>query len=231
MAKPPEDAVPWSAYRTNLPAEEETGQPERRQLRFEFNEFGEREHPERSQFVVGYYDAGSAAFHPCLSIDERCTLRLSGNLIVKGDIIRRPPPATSPGSSVGGNLSQPSFEEAIESQPQAPSTLDIAIQDLASEAGTDWPYEVQVENTGGETVRMILVLEAFSINGASPSDTRVAGGLAELEAGESAIVPVAHVDNLPGSAVNVSVSITVMAFTSAGQVMYQSATASAVVTP
>jgi hypothetical protein len=232
LPKAPEDAVPWSGYRTDLPADEETGQPEKRQLRFEFNEFGEREHPERSQFVVGYFDAGAAAFHPCLSIDERCTLRLSGNLVVEGDIVRRPPPAAEPGSSLGENLSQPTFEEALASQPEAPSTLDVAIQNLAPRAGTDWPYRVRVENTGGETVRMVLVLENFVINDSrSPSDTRVAGGLAELEAGESAVVPVAHVDNLPGSAINVTVSITVMAFNSAGQVMYESGNASANVSP
>jgi hypothetical protein len=229
LAAVPEAARPWSLYRTDVPPDEETGEPAHQQLRIEFNEFGEPKHPERSQFVVGYYDAGAGAFHPCLSIDERCTLRLAGDLTVEGDVIQRPPPATGPGApgtgggAGAGELTQPSFEEAVASQPEAPSTLSVQIPNFSPATGTDWPYDVQVENTGAEGLRWILVLETFAIDGGDPSDTRVAGGLAQLDAGASAVVPVTHASPLPGGASQVAIQLTVMAFTPTSAVMYQGA--------
>jgi hypothetical protein len=231
LAATPEEARPWSIYRTDVPADEGTGEPEHRQLRFEFNELGEKDHPERSQFVVGYYDRNEPyEFRACLSIDESCTVKVAGSMTVYGDIVRRPPPPPPAGSPGSVDVSQPTLEEALASQPQAPSTLNVTIPVFAPAGGTRWPYEIRIENTGGQTLRTVLALENFAINNGTPSATRIVGGLAELEPGDSADVPVVHTANIPNS-VNVAVQITVMAFTPDSKVMYESATASAAVAP
>lgn len=229
LAAPPKQARPWSIYRANLPADPQTGQPERRQLRIEFNQLGEPGHPERSQFAVG--STPTDEFIPCLTIDESCTLRLGGELVVEGDVIRRPPPPALPGSPGAGGVAQPSFEEAIASQPEAPSTLDVTITGLAPQANSNWPYTVVVTNTGAEVLRFVVVMESYSIDRGSPADTRVAGGVAQLTPSATANVPVAHSGNLPAGAGAVSVQLTVMAFTPANEVMYESASRDALVTP
>lgn len=234
LAQPPAEAQAWSVYRTDVPASEETGQPQQRQLRLEFGEFGEPQRPERSQFAVGYYDSDEAAFHPCLSVDEACTLHLSGNLTVEGDLIRRPPAPTAgdaPGTGGAAGVSQPSLEEALAQQPVALSTLDVAIQDVDAKAGDIWSYNVSLENTGQETVRLVLVVETFNVDGGTASETRVAGGLERLEVGESATVPVTHLHPLPDPAAEVGIQLTVLAYTPDSRVMYQSEKLEAPVTP
>jgi hypothetical protein len=73
----------------------------------------------------------------------------------------------------------------------------------------------------------VLALESFRIND-STSKTRIVGGLAELGRKAVDVVPVVHTTNI-SNGVNVSVQITVMAFTPDSKVMYESANASAVV--
>lgn len=221
----PPAARPWSIYRADLPPDPATGTPPRRQLRVEFHEFAEPDHPERAQFAVGITRGG--AFEPCLSIDEHCSLTIPGFLSIEGNLILRPAPSSLPSApgAGGGALpsGQPSFEEAIASQPQAPSTLTVAIVGLNPRVNTPWPYTVRIANTGSESLRFVVVNENFVINRGVPSDTRIAGGVESLPAGGSADVPVTHPANLPNTATEVAVQLTVMAFTPDGRVMYQSA--------
>jgi hypothetical protein len=224
LAAPPEAATPWSIYRTDVPKDEESRQPERHQLRIEFNYIGEPEHPERSQFAIGYMDStgDSPVFVPCLAVDESCTVRVKGKMRVDGDLTHR---VTLPGAGGGpGSIGTvpPSAGGVPPGQAVVPSTLEVTINDLRID-GDRWFYTVRITNAdNAATLRWIVVLDAFRIGDDPVSDTRIVGGLLQLEANESKDVLVTH-ETAPSDLGLVSITVTVIAFTPTNQTMYETA--------
>jgi hypothetical protein len=83
---PPDEAAPWSAYRT---IDRSTGRAVS-QLRFEIGNPGPKGDPATFRFVIGSVD-DRGVFVPCLSVAADCTVTVeSGDLTVDGQIVEGP---------------------------------------------------------------------------------------------------------------------------------------------
>jgi hypothetical protein len=224
LPTPPEEARPWTIYRANLrPTEDAAAPPEpggnARQVRIEIGTTGDVEHPERSQFAVGYYYVANDEFHSCLSIDEACTLRIAGDLKALGSLVRRPAPV-EPGSE---DFVDQLIEEWLKNFQPVPSTLAVDLSDLNQvQAGTPWPYTIRVANTGVDPVRLVTVMENFSVDQGTVSATTFVDGVAELAGGGTQDVEVTHPVDLPAGN-QVAVQVTAIGYNLNSRAMYSSA--------
>lgn len=218
---PPAKApAPWRIYSVDI---ERDGKPVR-QLRIEIGTSGDKQHPERNQFVVGHAngEGGDHQFEPCLTVDEFCTVSVAGSMTVVGELIENPIP-TEPGDL--GLLEQlaEEWQRGIADGVQEQANLSVQILNLNSaQNGTNWPYDVALTNTGTTPINFISVLESFSVAGAV-QPTRTAGTVLSLAAGDSTTVHVVHSENL-NAAGQVSVVLTVLGFSPTFNAMYVPAT-------
>lgn len=203
-------AAPWRMYRVEI----QRHGKKLHQLRIEIGTFGDKEHPERSQFAIGKWSAQDKQFQPCLSIDEACTVHMHAKLRVLGDVIQGTPPTQAGSQGVLEQLAE-QWQQGIAEGLAEQATLHVEIRaPNTAKAGSTWPYDVYLNNTGSSTIHYLSLIEQVSVGGTFA--TRTAATIPSLPGGAEYTHTIIYSDpNLPTlnlGAGTVTIVLTVLGF-------------------
>ena len=165
MKKPPETAVPWQIYATEIPIE---NQPTQHQLRFELLHPGDKGDPAHFQAVIGY-PGTEESFAQCLTVDADGTVRVHGNLTLEdGQIIEGPITADSNDPRFAGAIlsnwvhGQAAAADHSNAFHQTSFSLTLDFEQTKFDSLQNITYEITFHNDGKTVISNLKLFEVLS---------------------------------------------------------------------